>query len=234
MAGRPLVVASQFFATVPARGQDSGSRLCEYMRGVCWRAASGENKNLGHTSEGGPPKFNFGSETGEKAVSEEKVMRAHRKLTSDERDKIAYWYAVGEGIREIARRLRRSPSSISDEIKRNKMVDDIIPSVRTKPQKHESTTLIRNTCSRTAQRSNPMSLESANPANSACNIGRPKRPTPSWGGRCSNPERTVDPAAISELAQPPAIREQSPLRANTTNRSYGPRPEDRTHPFPLW
>src|SRR5512134_557258 len=48
-------------------------------------------------------------------------MRTHRKLTSHERDKIAYWYAVGERIREIARRLGRSPSSISDEIRRNKM-----------------------------------------------------------------------------------------------------------------
>src|SRR5512132_1114820 len=41
-----------------------------------------------------------------------------------------------------------------------RLVDDIIPSVRTKPQKHESTTLIRNTCSRPAQRCNPVSLES--------------------------------------------------------------------------
>jgi transposase len=48
-------------------------------------------------------------------------MRTHRKLTSHERDKIAYWYAVGERIREIARRLGRSPSSISDEISRNKI-----------------------------------------------------------------------------------------------------------------
>src|SRR5512134_1545783 len=48
-------------------------------------------------------------------------MRTHRKLTSHERDKIAYWYAVGERIREIARRLGRSPSSISDEIRRNKI-----------------------------------------------------------------------------------------------------------------
>src|SRR5512147_2147382 len=48
-------------------------------------------------------------------------MRAHRKLTSQERDKIAYWYAVGESLREMARRLGRSPSSISEEIKRNKV-----------------------------------------------------------------------------------------------------------------
>jgi transposase, IS30 family len=48
-------------------------------------------------------------------------MRTHRKLTSHERDKIAYCYAVGERIREIARRLGRSPSSISDEIRRNKI-----------------------------------------------------------------------------------------------------------------
>ena len=48
-------------------------------------------------------------------------MGTHRKLTSHERDKIAYGYAVGERIREIARRLGRSPSSISDEIRRNKI-----------------------------------------------------------------------------------------------------------------
>jgi len=45
-----------------------------------------------------------------------------------ERDKIAYWHAIGEGIREIARRLGRSPSSISDELKRNK-VDGIYHSI---------------------------------------------------------------------------------------------------------
>src|SRR5512147_2484634 len=46
-------------------------------------------------------------------------MRAHHKLTSQERDKIAYGYAVGESLREMARRLGRSPSSIFEEIKRN-------------------------------------------------------------------------------------------------------------------
>jgi IS30 family transposase len=48
-------------------------------------------------------------------------MKTHQKLTSAERDKIAYWHAIGESIREIARRLQRSPSSISDELKRNNM-----------------------------------------------------------------------------------------------------------------
>ena len=55
-------------------------------------------------------------------------MRPHHKLTSFERDKIAYWHAIGEPIREIARRLGRSPSSISEEIKRNK-VDGIYHSI---------------------------------------------------------------------------------------------------------
>src|SRR5512132_1288465 len=85
--------------------------------------------------------------------------------------------AVGERIREIARRLGRSPSSISDEIDEIRLVDDIIPSVRTKPQKHESTTLIRNTCSRPAQRCNPMSLESWDLA------GRPSRSREDCGKR---------------------------------------------------
>jgi len=48
-------------------------------------------------------------------------MKTHRKLSSQERDKIAYWHAIGESVREIARRLKRSPSSISDELKRNKV-----------------------------------------------------------------------------------------------------------------
>src|SRR5512133_1403918 len=102
----------------------------------------------------------FRIRTGEKAVSEEEVMRTHRKRTSYERDKIAYWYAVGERIREVARRLGRSPSSISDEIKRN-MKGGRYHSIRA-PQASEarSTTLIKNTCSRPAQRCNPMSLES--------------------------------------------------------------------------
>jgi IS30 family transposase len=29
-------------------------------------------------------------------------MKTHQKLTSAERDKIAYWHAIGESIREIA------------------------------------------------------------------------------------------------------------------------------------
>jgi hypothetical protein len=54
-------------------------------------------------------------------------------------------------------------------------------------------------------------------ADSACNIGRPKHPTPSWGGRCSNPGENSGPGSISlgapgELAQPPAIRERSQLK----------------------
>ena len=56
-------------------------------------------------------------------------MGTHRKLTSHERDKMAYWYAVGESLRKIARKLGRSPSSISEEIKRNK-VDGRYHSIR--------------------------------------------------------------------------------------------------------
>jgi len=56
-------------------------------------------------------------------------MKTHQKLTSQERDKIAYWHAIGESIREIARKLGRSPSSISEEIKRNK-VEGIYHSIR--------------------------------------------------------------------------------------------------------
>jgi IS30 family transposase len=55
-------------------------------------------------------------------------MKTHHKLTSQERDKIAYWHAIGESIREISRRIERSPSSISDELTRNK-VDGIYHSI---------------------------------------------------------------------------------------------------------
>src|SRR6476620_5672242 len=50
-------------------------------------------------------------------------MKHHHKLCSQERDKLAYWHATGVGIREIARRLSRSPSTICDELKRNTVVE---------------------------------------------------------------------------------------------------------------
>ncbi len=43
----------------------------------------------------------------------------HRKITAQERDMIALWRGGGVGIRNIARRLGRSPSSISEELRRN-------------------------------------------------------------------------------------------------------------------
>lgn len=48
------------------------------------------------------------------------MSRKHKKLTPDERDKIALWRAQKAGIREIARKLGRSSSSIHDELKRNR------------------------------------------------------------------------------------------------------------------
>ena len=42
-----------------------------------------------------------------------------RYLSSDERENIASWRAQGAGVREIARRLRRAPSTISRELRRN-------------------------------------------------------------------------------------------------------------------
>lgn len=41
------------------------------------------------------------------------------QIQPNERDKIAFWIGNKLSLREIARRLDRSPSSISDEIKRN-------------------------------------------------------------------------------------------------------------------
>ncbi|WP_264961144.1 IS30 family transposase, partial [Mycobacterium kiyosense] len=42
-----------------------------------------------------------------------------RYLSSDEREDIALWRAQGAGIREIARRLGRAPSTVSRELRRN-------------------------------------------------------------------------------------------------------------------
>lgn len=45
--------------------------------------------------------------------------QCHKKITPEERDKIAQWVSQKVGVREIARRLAKAPSSISEEIKRN-------------------------------------------------------------------------------------------------------------------
>jgi len=46
-------------------------------------------------------------------------MIKHKKIAARERDKIAVWRAGGLSLRQISRQLNRSPSSISDEVKRN-------------------------------------------------------------------------------------------------------------------
>jgi IS30 family transposase len=56
-------------------------------------------------------------------------MKKHHKITASERDQIAWWLASGVPIREMARRLSRSPSSISEELKRNQ-VDGIYGSIK--------------------------------------------------------------------------------------------------------
>src|SRR5512144_2398861 len=104
-------------------------------------------------------------------------MTTHQKLTSHERDKIAYWYAVGERIREIARRLGRSPSSISDEIKRNKMggrYHSIRAHQASDARKHNSH---KKYVLKTRPTRNPMSLESWDLA------GRPSRSREDCGKR---------------------------------------------------
>jgi IS30 family transposase len=50
----------------------------------------------------------------------------HHKLSSQERDLIALKTAHGKSIRRIARELNRSPSSISDELKRNRYRDGYV------------------------------------------------------------------------------------------------------------
>lgn len=46
-------------------------------------------------------------------------MKSHTKLKPEERDRIAILKAQGKKVSEIARNLNRSPSTISDELKRN-------------------------------------------------------------------------------------------------------------------
>ncbi|MEI6533559.1 MAG: helix-turn-helix domain-containing protein [Candidatus Roizmanbacteria bacterium] len=50
-------------------------------------------------------------------------MKRSTKLKKKERSTIAMMLAQGESIREIGRRLTRSPSSISEEIERHKTWD---------------------------------------------------------------------------------------------------------------
>jgi IS30 family transposase len=56
-------------------------------------------------------------------------MNKHHKITALEPDQIAWWLASGIPIREMARRLGRSPSSISEELRRNK-VDGLYGSIK--------------------------------------------------------------------------------------------------------
>src|ERR671915_507570 len=56
-------------------------------------------------------------------------MKKHHKITASERDQIAWWLACGITIREMARRLGRSPSSIAEELRRNK-VDGVYGSIK--------------------------------------------------------------------------------------------------------
>jgi transposase, IS30 family len=56
-------------------------------------------------------------------------MNKHHKITALERDQIAWWLAGGVTIREMARRLGRSPSSIAAELKRNQ-ADGVYGSIK--------------------------------------------------------------------------------------------------------
>lgn len=47
-------------------------------------------------------------------------MKTHQKLTAQERDLIAVWKSAGTSLRQIASRLKRNPSTISRELKRNR------------------------------------------------------------------------------------------------------------------
>jgi IS30 family transposase len=56
-------------------------------------------------------------------------MNKHNKITALERDQIAWWLACGITIREMARKLGRSPSSVSQELKRNQ-ADGVYGSIK--------------------------------------------------------------------------------------------------------
>jgi IS30 family transposase len=62
-------------------------------------------------------------------------MKKHHKITAPEGDHIAWCLASGVSIREMARRLNRSPSSLAEELRRNK-VDG--PYGSTKPPKPQA------------------------------------------------------------------------------------------------
>jgi IS30 family transposase len=47
------------------------------------------------------------------------VVMPGARLTLEEREEIAYWLAVGHSVRQIALRVRRSPSTVSRELARN-------------------------------------------------------------------------------------------------------------------
>jgi len=48
------------------------------------------------------------------------MKKQYKQLSGEERDEIALLRAKGFKIREIARRLKRNPSTLSRELKRNK------------------------------------------------------------------------------------------------------------------
>ena len=46
-------------------------------------------------------------------------MKKYYHITLEEREKLFVWHEKGVGIREIGRRLKRDPGSISRELRRN-------------------------------------------------------------------------------------------------------------------
>lgn len=54
------------------------------------------------------------------------TQKKHNKLSLKERQELYLWRSFGLGIREIARRLHRAPSTVSRELKRNKPVGRLL------------------------------------------------------------------------------------------------------------
>jgi hypothetical protein len=64
-------------------------------------------------------------------------------------------------------------------------------------------------------------------ADSACNIGRPKRPTPSWGGRCSNPgENSGSGSDISWRPSRACAAARNRERCRKFHQGWCPRPQE--------
>ena len=115
-----------------------------------------------------------------------------RYLTFAEREEIAIWRAQGQGVRAIARRLARAPSTISRELRRN---------AATRAAAGVPSDDGAVACGRAARRPKPAKLAINEPLRSTCRSGSPVH---------RRPERRVGPRARGALEGPPARASAAP------------------------